>query len=275
MGALSASSNDRPAATTNRVKQCFRDGGIALNSYVGLSDPALVEIVGLAGFDAVTIDLEHMTFDLGVVQQMIVAAEVVGITSVVRVPFGDWHTVLRVLDSGAQGIQITHVRDGGSAQAAVDAVRYPPLGKRGALGASRAARFGTVPWDAYVEQANREILLVVLIEDVDALDHVEQIASVEGVDLITVGPLDLAESMDIHTPDDPRVYAAIEQVAEQIRSVGNARLGLPVGHASLSMGIAAARELGASWVNVSPPPEVCLRQLLSRTVEDLRREAAA
>lgn len=263
-----------PIVMRNRVKQRFQQGEIALNSYVGFSDPALVEIVGLTGFDAVTIDLEHMVFDLGVVRQMIVAAEVVGITSVVRVPFGDWHTVLRVLDAGAQGIQITHVRNGAHAQAAVDAVRYPPLGQRGAFGASRAARFGAIQWDTYVEQANREILLVVLIEDVEALDHIEEIASVEGVDLITIGPLDLAESMGIRAANDPRVHAALRTAAEQIRSVGNARVGLPVGHSSLSMSIAAARELGASWVNVSPPPEVRLRDALGRTVADLRREAA-
>lgn len=261
-------------ATTyrNRVKRCFADGGIALNSYVGFGDPAAVELIALAGFDAVTIDLEHMSLDLDVVRQMIVTAEAVGITSVVRVPFGDWRTVLRVLDAGAQGIQITHVQDAHAAQAAVDAVRYPPVGQRGALAISRAARYGTIPWQTHVELSNRDVLLAVLVEDIEAIDHVAGIASLDGIDLVTIGPLDLAESMGIRVANDVRVRRAVEAAAAAICGVGKARLGLPVGHPALPLELDAARKLGASWANVSPPPEVLLRDALRASIEALRQE---
>lgn len=256
----------------SRVKRCFEEGTVALNSYVGFGDPALVEVIALGGFDAVTIDLEHMTLDLDVVRQMIVTAEAVGITSVVRVPFGDWQTVLRVLDAGAQGIQITHVRDKRGAQAAVDAVRYPPLGQRGALATSRAARYGTIPWETYAERSNRDVLLAVLVEDVSAIASVEEIASTDGLDLVTIGPLDLAESMGIRAGNDERVRHAVEVMAESICRVGKARLGLPVGHPALPLSLAEASRLGASWANVSPSPEIRLRDALRQAVEALRAE---
>jgi 4-hydroxy-2-oxoheptanedioate aldolase len=115
----------------NRVKRILREGGLALGTHVGgIPDPQIVEIIGLAGFDAAFIDMEHTSFDLHDVQAMVMAAERVGITPIVRTPGFDPAFVLRLLDMGVQGIQVPHVHNAETARAAVKAVRYPPQGER-------------------------------------------------------------------------------------------------------------------------------------------------
>ncbi|MGH7061271.1 MAG: HpcH/HpaI aldolase family protein, partial [Stellaceae bacterium] len=116
----------------NRVKRILREGGLALGTHVGgIPDPQIVEIIGLAGFDAAFIDMEHTSFDLHDVQAMVMAAEHVGITPIVRTPGFDPAFILRLLDMGVQGIQVPHVGDAAMAREAVNAVRYPPEGERG------------------------------------------------------------------------------------------------------------------------------------------------
>ena len=124
----------------NRVKAKIGQGKLALGTYVGIADPAVVEVIGLAGFDAAFIDMEHTSFDLMTVEAMIRASDLAGITSIVRVPDNNAKTILRVLDAGAQGIQVPHIADANDAAAAVKAVRYAPLGERGMAGSTRAAR---------------------------------------------------------------------------------------------------------------------------------------
>src|SRR5437667_6625102 len=154
----------------NRVKKILREGGLALGTYTGgIADPQIVEIIGLAGFDAAFIDMEHTSFDLRDVQLMVMAAERVGVTSIVRTPGFDPAFILRLLDMGVQGIQVPHVSDPATARAAVKAVRYPPQGDRGMAAGSRAAEFGRIPLVDHMAQSNREILLACMIEDMEAV----------------------------------------------------------------------------------------------------------
>src|SRR5438093_9281923 len=128
----------------NRVKRIMSGGGLALGTHDGgIADPQIVEIIGLAGFDAAFIDMEHTSVDLHDVQLMVMAAERVGITPIVRTPGFDPAFILRLLDMGVQGIQVPHISDARAAREAVRAVRYAPLGDRGMAGASRASDYGT------------------------------------------------------------------------------------------------------------------------------------
>src|SRR5271157_5605818 len=115
----------------NRVKAKMAQGQLAVGTYVTIKDPAVVEAIGLAGFDAAFIDMEHTTFDLGLIEAMILACELTGITSLVRVPDDNPKTMLRILDAGAQGIQVPHIGGLDAARAVVKAVRYAPMGERG------------------------------------------------------------------------------------------------------------------------------------------------
>src|SRR5260370_3253232 len=159
----------------NRVKRIMSGGGLALGTHVGgIPDPQLVEILGLAGFDAAFIDMEHTSFDLHDVQACVMAAERVGITSIVRTPGFDPAFILRLLDMGVQGIQVPHVSDPATAREAVKAVRYPPEGDRGMAAGSRAADFGQIPLLDPMAKSNRDILLACMIDDMAAVQRIHE-----------------------------------------------------------------------------------------------------
>src|SRR3954463_6065551 len=142
----------------NRVKRIMRDGGLALGTHVGgIADPQIVELIGLAGFDAAFIDMEHTSYDLRDVQLAVMAAERVGVTPIVRTPGFDPAFILRLLDMGVQGVQVPHVSSPETARAAVAAGRFPPEGDRGRAAGSRAADFGNLPLLEHMAKSNREI----------------------------------------------------------------------------------------------------------------------
>src|SRR6201982_326405 len=209
----------------NRVKRVLAEGGLALGTHTGgIADPQIVEIIGLAGFSAAFIDMEHTSFDLRDIQLMVMAAERVGITPIVRTPGFDPAFILRLLDMGVQGIQVPHVSDPETAREAVRAVRYPPEGERGMAAGSRAADFGKIPLLEHMAQSNREVLLACMIEDMEAVEQIEEIAAVDGVDLLAVGPSDLSRSLGVSGhPDHPKLVAAIDPIRAAVRNGGSVR----------------------------------------------------
>jgi len=256
----------------NRVKKILREGGLALGTYTGgIADPQIVEIIGHAGFDAAFIDMEHTSFDLRDIQLMVMAAERVGITPIVRTPGFDPAFILRLLDMGVQGIQVPHISNAAAARAAVKAVRYAPLGDRGMAGASRASDYGKVSLKEHMEQSNREITLAVMIEDLPALDEIDEIAATEGIDIIAIGPSDMSRALGVSgTPDHPKMLATVQRVSEAIRKGGIARLALPMNHAALPRNAKQLRELGVGYCNCAPSPEVRMLKSMQAQVAEAR-----
>jgi len=207
------------------------------------------------------------------VQLAVMAAERVGITPIVRTPGFDPAFILRLLDMGVQGIQVPHVGDAAAARAAVKAVRYPPLGDRGMAAGSRAAEFGKIPLVEHMAQSNREILLACMIEDMAAVERIDQIAAVEGVDLLAVGPSDLSRSLGVSgQPDHPRLVAAIDRVREAVkRGAAGARLALPLNHAAFPRNAAQLKALGAGYTNCAPSPEARLLRSFQDQAAEQRR----
>ena len=257
----------------NRVKRILHEGGLALGTHVGgIPDPQIVEIIGLAGFDAAFIDMEHTTFDLHDVQSMVMAAERFGITPIVRTPGFDPAFILRLLDMGVQGVQVPHVDSAQTARAVVKAVRYPPLGERGMAAGSRAAEYGRIPFIEHMAQSNREIILACMIEDMTAVERIDEIAAVDGVDLLAVGPSDLSRSLGVSgQPDHPRLVAAIDRVREGVKKGVGARLALPLNHAAFPRNAAQLRELGAGYTNCAPTPEARLLQSMRTQATEERK----
>ncbi len=236
----------------NKVKARMKHGKLAIGTYVGLADPAVVEIIGLAGFDAAFIDLEHTTFDLGMVEAMIRACDLAQITSLIRVPDNNPKGILRILDAGAQGIQVPHVADANDALAAVKAVRYPPLGERGIAGSTRAARYGAIPLEEHMAASNAEILLAVMVEDRQALNQLAEIASIRGIDLIAIGPHDLSAALGISDSRDPLLKSTIEGIAVTLRRVGKAKMAFPLGIPAYPLSASQLRSLGVAYANCNP-----------------------
>ena len=256
----------------NRVKKILREGGLALGTYTGgIADPQIVEIIGHAGFDAAFIDMEHTSFDLRDIQLMVMAAERVGITPIVRTPGFDPAFILRLLDMGVQGIQVPHISNARAAREAVQAVRYAPAGDRGMAGASRASDFGKIPLKEHMEQSNREITLAVMIEDLPALDDIDAIAATEGIDIIAIGPSDMSRALGVSgTADHPKMLAAVQRVSDAIRKGGIARLALPMNHGALPRNAKQLRDLGVGYCNCAPSPEVRMLKSMQAQVSEAR-----
>jgi 2-keto-3-deoxy-L-rhamnonate aldolase RhmA len=203
--------------------------------------------------------MEHTTLDLHDVQACVMSAERVGITPLVRTPGFDPAFILRLLDMGVQGIQVPHVSDPEMARAAVSAVRYPPEGDRGMAAGGRAADYGKIPLLEHMASSNREILLACMIEDMAAVERIDEIAAVPGVDLLAVGPSDLSRSLGVSGhPDHPRLLAAIDRVSEAVKKGAGCRLALPLNHAAFPRNAAQLEELGAGYCNCAPTPEARL-----------------
>ena len=256
----------------NRVRRVMREGKLALGTYVTFADPQIVEIIGLAGYDAAFIDMEHTDFDLKLVGEMIRAADLAGVTSIIRVPGNDEKLILRVLDAGAEGIIVPHVDGIEGARKAVEAVRYPPLGDRGGASGTRAARFGTVPWRDHVRQSNEQIILSVMAEDQKAIDDVEKIAALDGIDLVSIGPTDFSQALGVTDPADPRLRAGIEGLAARVKRIGKAKLQIPMNHAAFPLGPKELLELGVGYCHVSPPPPAALLRSLRDRMKSIRDE---
>jgi 4-hydroxy-2-oxoheptanedioate aldolase len=155
---------------------------------------------------------------------MVMAAETSGIVPIVRPWKNSRDAILRVMDRGAMGVQVPHVNTADDARRAVESVKYHPLGKRGMAAATRPARYGlgTEPMD-YVRWVNGQTLVCVQLEEKEALDNIEQILSVDGVDVFFVGPSDLSQSMGYPgQASAPEVQEAIDRAFAAIAAVGKA-----------------------------------------------------
>jgi 4-hydroxy-2-oxoheptanedioate aldolase len=184
--------------------------------------PPLVEMAGAMGFDWVLLDCEHGALEIGNLEPMIAAAEASGVAPIVRPPSNSPELILRALDRGAAGLQCPHVMNADEARAIVAAAKYHPLGERGLAVGTRSSRYGmreSVP--DYIARANRETLVCVQIEHVDALPHIEEIAAVPGVDVVFVGAMDLSQSLGFPgATDAPDVASAVEDALQRIVATG-------------------------------------------------------
>ncbi len=256
----------------NRIKEKIKQGKLAVGTYVNLTDPAVVEIIGLTGFDAAFIDMEHTGFNLETIQDMLRACDLVGISSLIRVPDNNPKTILRILDMGAQGVQIPHIGDKEDALEMVKAVRYAPLGERGMGGPTRAARYGSIPSSQHLETSNEEILLSVMVEDRKAIDELEDIASTEGVDLVTVGPTDLAQALGIPENEYHRLMEPIRHISSTLKRVNKAKLALPLNLPAFPLNVSQLKELGVAYANCGPADVVRLLNSYSQQIKEIESQ---
>ncbi|MBW3542746.1 MAG: hypothetical protein KY476_20985 [Planctomycetes bacterium] len=204
----------------NRAKEVLREGGVIFSSSVRLPEPALCEILGLAGFDFVLIDGEHGAIDAASIEALVLgchAGDTVPVFRVLR-PH-DPEAVMHALDLGVQGVLVPHCRTPDDALALKQAALYPPLGKRG-FGPGRGMRWGRVPTAEYFRTVNESVLLLALIEDPEALDHLDEIAAV-GLDVLWLGTGDLSLAWGVPGErNDPRILDAAERLVAACRRQG-------------------------------------------------------
>ncbi|MCS7309231.1 MAG: aldolase/citrate lyase family protein [Armatimonadetes bacterium] len=199
----------------NRVLRKLREGQPALLGAVWtVPHWKIVEMLGIVGYDGVWIEMEHSDTTWEQMSQMILAARATGMEAIVRIPRGSYSNVLRPLEAGATGLLLPHCTGSDDAYEFVRMARFAPIGWRG-IGGSVDTRYGSLPLQEYFDWANREILLGVMIERKEAVQDVEAIARVEGLDLLLVGPADLSQSLGVRGEiGHPLLREAVERVAD-------------------------------------------------------------
>ena len=236
---------------TNKTKAAMLSGQtIKVAEINRVFDPAVVEIIAQAGFGCAWIDMEHSHLDLVALSAMVLAARTVDLDVVVRIPKGPYNQVIKPLEIGANGLVWPHCGSADEAREFVQMAKFRPLGLRG-VGGGRDSRYGTLDFVHYADRANTETLLGVMIEDVAGVDNVEAIAAVEGIDLLFVGPSDLAQSYGVeregvHIESEP-VQIAFDRVRAAAAKNGKT-MGTAVGPGESMRRVA---EKGGRWFNCS------------------------
>ncbi len=179
---------------TNHVRAKLKRGEPSVGTWLTLPDSIAARLMARAGFDWLTVELEHTPVNLETAANSFAIIAATGPAPLARVPWNTGENIKRVLDTGAWGIVVPMVNSRAEAEAAVAAARYQPLGRRSIGGQLHAANFDTDP-ATYYARANDEILVVLMAEHVQAIEAAEDILSVPGIDVIFIGPNDLLNSM--------------------------------------------------------------------------------
>ena len=205
----------------NLTKEKIKAGKSAYGVFVSMWSPAIVEIIGHIGFDFVLIDAEHSPMSAESCEQMVRAADCVNITPIIRVAMNIRQNILRYLDIGALGVMLPQVNSKAEVENVIESVKYPPEGKRG-LASVRAANYGlTGSMGAYVKEANRETMVIVQVETMQAIDNIKEILAVPGTDVIFIGPSDLSSALGYPGQiNHPQVQKMIVYLVDEIRTAG-------------------------------------------------------
>jgi 4-hydroxy-2-oxoheptanedioate aldolase len=209
----------------NTVKERLRNGEVVVGSFVQYPSPQTVEILAAAGFDYVLIDCEHGPTSPESAYPMVLAAEANNTVSMIRVWQNSPQVLLRYLDLGTDGVMIPQINSREDAEAVVHAVKYHPAGQRGIAGV-RASRWAiNQPLTDFSGVANRETMIMAQIENINGVEKVPEILEVDGIDVLFVGPNDLAQSMGYPgQTGHPDVQAAIDRVLDMAKG-SNVALG--------------------------------------------------
>jgi 2-keto-3-deoxy-L-rhamnonate aldolase RhmA len=203
--------------TKNPLKAHLQKNALTIGSWLQLNSPSAAEIMVQSGFDWLTVDMEHSVTSLETMQHLLQIIEGHGVVPLVRVGENNPDLIKRVMDAGAYGIIVPMINSADDARKAVSAVKYPPVGTRG-VGIARAQGYGR-DFEKYVSVINRESVVIVQIEHIDAVNNLEEIIAVDGVDGCFIGPYDLSGSLgvpgNLSHKDVLSAVAEVEQICKK------------------------------------------------------------
>ena len=256
---------------TNTVKHALRAGKPQVGTWLSLASTAAARHMARAGFDWLTLDMEHSPADWETAAQIFGSIADAGGVPLVRVPSNSHENVKRALDSGAYGIIFPMVNSVEEAERAVAACKYPPVGNRSVGGALHTLNFDTDS-ATYFARANEEILVIIQTEHIEAVNRCEQIYRVPGIDGVFVGPNDLLSSMG-KTPamdsKDPDFIAALKRVRETAVACKIAP-GIHVANPE-----AALQKVSEGWKFIAVSSELGFMQERAREVAQIATEKAS
>lgn len=212
----------------NKLREKLNSGKTAIGSHISLSDSSVTEIMGDVGFDYLWIDMEHTSMSREDLRNHLVAARATGVSPIVRIPEVSQVQAKPILEMGPEGIVFPQVNSYELALEAVAACRYPPVGNRG-WGPRRAMHFGADMTAQEYIRSSDDILTILQFENIAAYKELDKILSIEGLDVIMLGPCDLASSMG-HIGDwfNPEVEAVVDDVFERVHK-GGKKMGVSIG----------------------------------------------
>ena len=251
---------------TNTTKEKLSQGEVVFGAIITRFAPDMVEIMGAIGYDFVMIDCEHGPSDLDQVEHMVRAGEAFGITPIARIPNHADDTILRFLDRGVQGIIVPHINTKEEAESVALAARYYPEGHRG-VGGGRPHDYGiNTNRDESTRWVNSQVLVIPMCEETEAVENLDAILTVPGVDIIHVAAGDLGQSMGNPGPEEVRKQ--MRQVVPKIRTAGKS-VGVGGNSPTDAAGVAEFIGLGANFVTISA------WGLLRMGAEDFRKRVQA
>ena len=195
----------------NKLRQIWRDGGVVVNGWLSIPCGFSAEVMAHAGWDSLTVDMQHGLIDYQAATAMLTAISTTPTTPLVRAPWLEPGIVMKALDAGAYGVICPMINTRAEAERFARFVRYPPAGER-SFGPIRAALVGG---DDYARRANDEILALAMIETRAALENLDDIVAVSGLDAVYIGPSDLGASLGFaprFDPEEPEVVRAIDAI---------------------------------------------------------------
>jgi 4-hydroxy-2-oxoheptanedioate aldolase len=250
----------------NRLRTIWSEGGTVVNGWLHVPSSFSAEVMAHAGYDSLTIDMQHGPVDYGSLVPMLQAISTTDTVPVVRVPWQDPGLIMQVLDAGCYAVICPMVNTREQAEELVGACRYPPVGYR-SYGPYRAALYGG---EDYADHADDTVVAIAMIETREALDNLDGILGVEGLDAVFVGPSDLGQSLGYGPGvdrEEPEVVEAIDGVLAAARE-----LGLAAGIFTGSSGYASRMvEKGFRFVNVSTDARL-MAGAAAEVVADLKGE---
>ena len=215
----------------NRVKQIIEGGGIALKNNAVPPTPSMVELLGYCGIDLVEFDWDYTPLDIPLIENMARAAELSGVTSLVKFRELDPVAIWDVLDTGVKGVLMPNIKSAEEAKELVDIVRAAPEGRRRKnIWWGRDTRFGTKPYSEWVE-GSHDIVIGCEIETVEAVENIEAILAVDGLTYVSLGHTDLAYSLGRYpaATDDPVILEAFEKVVAAARKQDKVKMNVSLG----------------------------------------------
>lgn len=206
----------------NVIKEKIKNGQAVIGTFVKMADPASVEILGIAGFDFIVIDSEHVGYNKETITHLIRSAELYSVVPIVRVKNNEKTEILQALDSGALGVQVPNVDTQSDLRRVIDSTKYAPIGNRGFASTHRSAGFGMMDTKEYVQMTNEETMVICHCESQVCIDNLDSILE-EEIDVIFIGPMDLSQSLGVIGEDNhSKVKEAVQMVIEKVKAAGKA-----------------------------------------------------
>lgn len=200
------------------IKEKLAGNEPVFGTFIKAGSPCMIEVLGLSGWDYVLMDMEHSPFGIEQVENLVRAAELVGICPIIRVAEQHVSSVLHPLDKGAGGLLVPMVNTADAARKIVTSAKFSPLGNRGMDIYSRAAKYGYKEKSAHFIESNENTVLAVQIEGSEGVANLEQILGVSGLDVIYIGPYDLSQSLGVPGEvSHPLVVEKIEMISHMAR----------------------------------------------------------